>query len=543
MLEQGDTQTQTASALEMASHDSIAVSEPMTAYPVVDVFAGPGGLGEGFASALDEKHRHRFRSVASIERDPFSHQTLLLRHFFRYFRDEDVPDDYYEFLAGRITRSELFARYPVAYAHATRSALRISLGEETHSEVRRTIQDRLKAKELWALVGGPPCQAYSLVGRSRMMSHPDFEQDERHTLYLEYLRIIADHRPPVFVMENVKGLLSATIDGKSAISRIVCDLQQPATAIPGTSADLTYRLYSLTQEEPAEGEVDPRLFLVRAEDHGIPQARHRMFIVGIRGDLNVRPALLRKMVAPTVRDTIGSLPEIRSGLSREEDSLTSWLREIRQISSMDIRSELNGATYAGPVTRGLSSENLIEMQTPRHTSSTWYKPRHPNHEVLRSMYDERLSVLTAHEARSHMASDLRRYLYAATFAHETGRSPKLADFPVSLLPDHQNVEEGRIGKMFSDRFRVQLAEQVSTTITSHISKDGHYFIHYDPAQCRSLTVREAARLQTFPDNYYFAGPRTAQYHQVGNAVPPQLAKQIAEIIAELLDAIRSDADG
>lgn len=539
MLEQGEIQTQTRSALKLAPHNTEAADESDTGYPVVDVFAGPGGLGEGFASTLDDKQRRRFRSVVSIERDAFPHQTLLLRHFFRYFRDGEVPEDYYDFLADRISKAELFARHPVAHAHAMRSALRISLGRETHAEVRCIIQDRLQANELWALVGGPPCQAYSLVGRSRMMGRPGFEKDERHTLYLEYLRIIADHRPPVFVMENVKGLLSATIAGTSAISRIAQDLSKPATAIPDAPADLTYKLYSLMQEEAAEGEVDPRLFVVRAENHGIPQARHRIFIVGVRGDLKARPALLKKIPAPTLRDTIGSLPAIRSGLSRVEDSPAAWLREIRQILSMNIYQELNGTTHAGLVARSLTLENLIEMRSPCATSSRRYKFRQPNHSVLRSLYDERLPVLTAHEARSHMASDLRRYLYAATFAQKTGRSPKLADFPASLLPDHQNVEKGRTGKMFSDRFRVQLADQVSTTITSHISKDGHYFIHYDPAQCRSLTVREAARLQTFPDNYHFSGPRTAQYHQVGNAVPPQLARQIAGIVAQVLDSIRS----
>lgn len=508
------------------------------AYPVVDLFAGPGGLGEGFASALDRHDRPRFRSMVSIERDTFSHQTLMLRHFFRHFPAGEIPDDYYDFLAGHITQSELYARHPVAHAHAAQSALRVSLGADTHAEVRRIIGDRLAGKEQWVLVGGPPCQAYSLVGRSRMKGDPDFMKDEKHTLYLEYLRIIADHRPPIFVMENVKGLLSATIEGESAINRIVRDLQRPSTAIADAPVDLAYRLYSLTEKEMAEGEVDPRLFLVRAEDHGIPQARHRMFIVGIRSDLKVRPSILRKMAAPTVRDTISSLPAIRSGLSKEKDSRDAWLSAIRQISSMNVRGQLNGAAYAGQVARELRFDKLIEMRSPRSTSSTRYVMRRPNHDVLRSLYDDRLTVLTLHEARSHMASDLRRYLYAATFAQETGRSPKLADFPSNLLPDHQNVEEGRSGKMFSDRFRVQLANHVSTTVTSHISKDGHYFIHYDPVQCRSLTVREAARLQTFPDNYFFAGPRTEQYHQVGNAVPPKLAEQIAEIVAEVLDSIR-----
>lgn len=509
-----------------------------TSFPVIDLFAGPGGLGEGFASALAPDGKPRFRSVVSIEKDDFSHQTLLLRHFFRHFPSGETPDEYYDFLARRISLNELFASYPDAYADAQRSALKVTLGPDSRSTVRRVISDRLAGADKWALVGGPPCQAYSLVGRSRMMGKPNFDQDERHTLYLEYLRIIVDHRPPIFVMENVKGLLSATIEGKSAINRIVRDLSQPGRAIDGAPGDLTYRLYSLSEQDMAEGEVDPRLFVVRAEEHGIPQARHRMFIVGIRGDLPVRPGILKKLDSPTVRDTIASLPSIRSGLSRAEDTYAAWVKEIRSITDMDIRRQLNGAHYAGDVANGLSFEGIADLHPPEASASDRYSQRKSNHPVLGSLYDDRLPVLTSHEARGHMASDLRRYLYAATFAQKTGRSPKLADFPATLLPDHQNVELGRTGKMFSDRFRVQLADQVSTTITSHISKDGHYFIHYDPAQCRSLTVREAARLQTFPDNYFFAGPRTAQYHQVGNAVPPQLARQIAEIVAEVLAAVR-----
>jgi DNA (cytosine-5)-methyltransferase 1 len=140
-----------------------------------------------------------------------------------------------------------------------------------------------------------------------------------------------------------------------------------------------------------------------------------------------------------------------------------------------------------------------------------------------------------HETRGHIPEDLRRYFFSAVFASATdpARSPLLQDFPSSLLPDHKNVGEALKQTKFNDRFRVQVAGRPSTTVVSHISKDGHYYIHYDPTQCRSLTVREAARLQTFPDNYFFEGPRTEQYHQVGNAVPPLLAHQIAKIVADL----------
>lgn len=153
----------------------------------------------------------------------------------------------------------------------------------------------------------------------------------------------------------------------------------------------------------------------------------------------------------------------------------------------------------------------------------------------REWYEDcRLHGVLNHETRSHIRKDLFRYFFASAFAEVCSRSPLLEDMPRGLLPKHKNVAAALKETKFNDRFRVQLADRPSTTVTSHISKDGHYYIHYDPLQCRSLTVREAARLQTFPDNYFFEGPRTQQYHQVGNAVPPLLAHQIAAIVAEIL---------
>jgi DNA (cytosine-5)-methyltransferase 1 len=257
--------------------------------------------------------------------------------------------------------------------------------------------------------------------------------------------------------------------------------------------------------------------------------------------LKVRPRQLRTNKAPSVRETISNLPPIRSSISRGNDSLSNWLKEISGLTSLNLASELNGAPYAKAVLSGIRLQLKGAGERPVDRSSQKYPGRTVSrHRVLSDLYDPRLNILTGHESRGHMASDLRRYMYAAVFAEATGSSPKLADFPRSLLPAHQNVELGRTGKMFSDRFRVQLPDEVSTTITSHISKDGHYFIHYDPVQCRSLSVREAARLQTFPDNYKFEGPRTSQYHQVGNAVPPYLARQIAEVVAEVLDTMKGE---
>lgn len=507
-------------------------------YPVIDVFAGPGGLGEGFASLTDDGGGRRFRDALSIERDEHTHSTLLLRHFLRHFPLGEVPDDYYAYLRRELERDELFQRHPEAFKSAMRSAVKLSLGPESHHNVRKLIKSSLSGRKHWVLVGGPPCQAYSLVGRSRMQSDPRFEDDERHFLYREYLQIIADHRPPVFVMENVKGLLSARVRGELMINKILNDLSQPVSALSRCRNGLRYTLYSLSESGVEKAETDPRSFLVRAEKYGVPQARHRIFIVGVRSDIDVRPEVLSPHVAPTVSEAISDLPEVRSGISRQTDSYEAWSKAIAQLSKMRIKCQLNHYPFAEDILDRIRELAGNGYTTGGRSSSTYKAPKPSNHASISMLGDSRLGVLTGHEARSHMSKDLQRYAFATVFAEFTGRSPKLSDFPEKLLPDHRNVELGREGKMFSDRFRVQMPDSVATTITSHISKDGHYFIHYDPKQCRSLTVREAARLQTFPDNYKFEGPRTSQYHQVGNAVPVYLAKQIALIIADVLDRAR-----
>lgn len=508
-------------------------------FPVIDLFAGPGGLGEGFASFARGGSGPGFDVRLSIEMDTVAHQTLLLRKFFRAFAEP--PDHYYAYIAGSLARDELLARHPAQARLAARCAWQAELGRKNQSVVSRRINQALDGSTDWALIGGPPCQAYSLVGRSRMQSrsNPEFEKDHRHFLYREYLRIVARHRPPVFLMENVKGLLSATHGGESIFRRILADLHEPGRALEmhGRSR-LRYRLFPVAQQ--SQGSLaaadrwipDPESLVVRAEEHGIPQARHRVFILGVREDLRVSPALIQRAAPVTLEDVIGDLPLLRSTLSREEDSLEAWRQAVSGVRSQ--------AWFTEPQTRNLQTaarearKALADVDRSTLGRGHTWLPNSGRPAALGRWYRSDGCGLTNHEARGHMASDLHRYFFAACFARAHGRSPTLEDFPLELLPEHRNAEQGRNGAMFVDRFRVQLPDRASTTITSHISKDGHYFIHPDPAQCRSLTVREAARLQTFPDSYHFEGPRTAQYHQVGNAVPPLLARHIAAVVYDVL---------
>jgi DNA (cytosine-5)-methyltransferase 1 len=502
--------------------------------PVIDLFAGPGGLGEGFSSLLDDAGERKFKIKLSIEMDELAHQTLELRAFFREFPVGEAPQNYYDYLARKISREELYSRHPKQAERAWQEAWHAELGGENtkDDEVDERIELALGQRQNWVLIGGPPCQAYSLVGRSRVIGGKGleiYEADPRHKLYEHYLRILAVHQPPVFVMENVKGLLSAKVKQEHIFERILSDLENPTEALPPLRrlVPVGYQLYPLSTESgDLLGEFKPEDFVLRAEEHGVPQARHRIIILGVRTDINQRPGVLAKAKAVTVQQAIGDLPALRSGLSKKPDSAELWKKAIGEMTEAaclrqhELREPIANAIRNIRENRSRGGE-FVPGATRTVIHPRWY-------------FDRKLGGICNHETRGHIEMDLHRYLFAAVFAQIKGRSPLLEDFPRPLLPHHENVEDALTENKFNDRFRVQVANKPSTTVVSHISKDGHYYIHYDPSQCRSLTVREAARLQTFPDNYLFEGPRTEQYRQVGNAVPPLLAQQIAEVVAEIL---------
>lgn len=515
--------------------------------PVLDLFAGPGGLGEGFSSFRDDGGQQVFRIALSIEKEQFAYQTLKLRSFYRQFSKPYAPEEYYEYLRGKVGLEELYRWFPHEAEKADLEAWNAELGNYRKfrtTEIDERITNALNGTAQWVLIGGPPCQAYSVVGRSRVIPvDPEkYEKDRRHFLYKAYLRIIAEHRPPVFVMENVRGILTAEVRGKPIIDRLLDDLRHPVPASKGQegspNGSLEYVVYPLANYTGvlelfgAESHSDPADFIIQSEKHGIPQARHRFILVGVRSDIKARPSML-----PTYSKTIAmwgairDLPRLRSKLSNGNDSGDAWVDAIRELTSVAARS--NGNFDEKVYATICAKLNGLSGKLPTGNGFAEWARKPVFHQEW--FHDPRLHGVCNHVSRSHMKSDLWRYFFAACYAAVHKRSPKLPDFPPALLPAHENVTGvNKKDMIFKDRFRVQVRAKPATTVTCHIGKDGHYFIHPDPLQCRSLTVREAARLQTFPDNYFFMGPVTAQYQQVGNAVPPLLARQLAGIVHAVL---------
>jgi DNA (cytosine-5)-methyltransferase 1 len=501
---------------------------------VIDLFAGPGGLGEGFSAYSPSRGFRPFNIELSVEKEASAHKTLELRAFFRQF-EGSAPDEYYSYLKGKMSREDLFSAFPTQSAAAIEETLGgpRALGDADDDKV---IQKRLKqlrsTTDRFVLIGGPPCQAYSLVGRARNKGNSAYraEEDHRHFLYREYLNVLHTMQPEVFVMENVKGILSSKINGQKIFPTILEDLSNPAKAL-GKRGGKGYRIHSLVADTSYDlfgGSGSD--YIIKAENYGIPQARHRVILLGIRGDINKEPSKLpldqrSRNTGPMIND----LPRLRSGLSKETDSSEDWYAAVtagaekvrKSASGLDL--DMTALSDLAKRTKKLDSRG--SRFAPR-------KKKFRGDEEIGEWYlDEKLGGFVNHESRGHIVDDLARYFFCSLYAQQKGgSSPRAGDFPRQLAPKHANWKSGN----FVDRFKVQSANKPSSTITSHISKDGHYFIHPDPSQCRSLTVREAGRLQTFPDNYLFEGNRTQQYVQVGNAVPPYLARQIAAIVYEIL---------
>ena len=511
-----------------------------TPVPIVDLFSGPGGLAEGFSALRAPDGSPGYRVALSIEKDPAAHRTLLLRAFLRKFGDA-VPPEYHDFLNGNTDGEPDWSElYPRHWSEALDETRCLELGEPDTGEFLRRRIELLRAEHggRTVLLGGPPCQSYSVAGRARNAGNVwyDPDSDDRQSLYEEYVDVLRQLRPAVAVMENVKGMLSARHAGEPIFPDVMRKLER------GGGSD-RYRLLALDPRSGARWWDDgaaPGDFLVRAEEHGVPQTRHRIFVLCIRQDIarglpeEIVPRLRTRPGMVAVDDIIGSMPSLRSRLSRR-DSPASWKEVVRQAverveAAQPMMSREEGQRFRRSLERARATLDGSDLPFANPVGGTRL-PRGCLDDLRVWLVDENLERLPNSETRAHIPDDLARYLFASAFAHAFRRSPKTFHFPEALAPPHASWNTGK----FDDRFRVQLPDRPSTTVTSHLSKDGHYFIHPDAGQVRSLTVREVARLQTFPDNYFFHGTRTQQYVQVGNAVPPFLAWQIAGILRAMLD--------
>lgn len=505
---------------------------------IVDLFSGPGGLAEGFVPLVRSKQDYPFHLELSVDSDPIACSTLRLRSFLRKTWP-NVPSEYYQFLnEPAFTEPNWSALFPDEWELACRETRCLELGT---SRAKEYLQQKLPdLRKVYGgntmLLGGPPCQSYSLVGRARNAGNPRYEasKDGRHSLYLEFCSALTLLQPAIAILENVRGLISAKHDGQLVFPKIM-------ESLSNAGGRQRYQLFTLNPDAPRVSWRDgliPSDFLVRAEKHGVPQARHRVFVVCIRKDLakslpsELLPRLAVDKPNVSLQDVIGNMPILRSKLSRG-DSAEVWRNVVRQscrklkehCPPMNAKQTRRFHWVLDNAMKSTENRVLASEGKIGGVSLSDSCPKELRHWLV----DRSLRRLPNNETRGHLQEDITRYLFAAVFSYTFKKSPIDADFPKILVPKHASWNSGK----FSDRFRVQLSKQPSTTITSHISKDGHYYIHPDPKQCRALTVREAARLQTFPDNYFFQGARTQQYVQVGNAVPPYLAYQIATEVAKV----------
>lgn len=445
----------------------------------IDLFAGCGGLSEGFIQA-------GFEVIAQVEMDKWACETLKTRHM--YYRLKEIKKGYLynEYLKERIGKEEILHRFGEIGELISYRVIRATLGSDGKSGIPGKIESTRRyhrAPKFHVLLGGPPCQPYSLAGRARDPWR--MENDERHFLYKHYLEILEGLQPDFFVYENVPGLFTARVRGRRIFEKMLEDF---------ISLHPSYEIVPPLQQIY----TDPCNCILDSADFFIPQRRKRLILIGYRKFLERKsPGIKdiftelqklalrnRKKECLTVDDAIGDLPLLKPG-----EGSDGWYGYYPSCS------------------------NLKEYQIKMRRNSP--------------------GILN-HKARTHMESDLERYKFFIEYHKNGNGAATLETLKMErpdLLPEHKHLDK------FPDRFKVQWWTRPSSTITAHICKDGHYYIHPDIHQCRSFTVREAARCQSFPDNFKFEGPRTEQFKQVGNAVPPRLAKVIGRFILKELEKI------
>ena len=404
----------------------------------VDLFAGAGGLSEGFVV-------NGFIPIAHIEMNPEAADTLRTRMCYHWLKNIDSPV-YQDYLRGEVSREQLYQSVPESILN---SVINEKMSEENLSEVFNIV-DKLMAKNTVSnidlVVGGPPCQAYSLVGRAR--SEDNMVSDPRNHLYKLYCRFLQKYQPKMFVFENVPGLLNANK------GLYFSQMQQYFRTV---GYELEYRV-------------------LNASDFGVLQNRLRVILVGWRRELNLSyPEFNMVNHSWVVGDLLDDLPSLQAG---ESD-----------------------ADYSDKRIKGYLKEFLLRTEN---------------------------DILTWHVARPHIERDRKIYRLVINAWQNEHKRLKYTDLPEELCT-HKNRTA------FLDRFKVVARDLPAChTITAHLSKDGHYFIHPDYCQARSISVREAARIQSFPDNFFFEGSRTAAFTQIGNAVPPLMARGIADAIRKIL---------
>lgn len=411
----------------------------------IDLFAGAGGLSEGFIKA-------GFDPIAHVEIDTAASFTLKTRSTFHYLQENGKISTYESYLKGEISRQTLYSEIP---EQVLASVINKPIGLEFNEAIFQNIDSQINGREIDFIVGGPPCQAYSLAGRAR--SENNMKQDPRNFLYVQYANYLAKYNPKMFVFENVLGLLSA---GK------------------GIYLQNMERLFN-------KKGYKIHVFKVKAENFGVLQKRRRLIIIGWKDDF-----------LPILPD----LDNYKSNITGIVENIFSDLNPLNAGQGVDKFSHYKG-----------EKNDYLKFTEIRNGSP----------------------IVTQHVARPHSEQDKEIYKLAVNKWNEKGERINYNDFPESLKT-HQNRHS------FIDRFKVVAQNiQASQTVVAHIAKDGHYYIHPDIEQNRSISVREAARLQSFPDNFYFEGVkeganRTAAFKQIGNAVPVQLAYKIATEIFNLL---------